>query len=132
MTIYRHINTFPVKQSPASALPSHITQLNIYQIYIPYLIICHQFYTGEVPRWLSGSLLRNGSGKYTVGSDEYQHLFDGLAVIHQYKIEKGKVLYKNKLLETETKDKCLGSKRIIVSEFGTVAYPDPCKSLFNR
>jgi len=87
---------------------------------------------GEVPKWLSGSLLRNGSGKFTIGSDEYQHFFDGLAVIHQYKVDNGKVLYKNKLLESETKDRCLGSQRIIVSEFGTVAYPDPCKSIFTR
>ena len=96
------------------------------------LPVSSMHYIGQVPKWLSGSLLRNGSGKFTVGSDEYQHLFDGLAVLHHYKVLNGKVLYKNKLLETEASSRCLGSQRIVVSEFGTVAFPDPCKSIFTR
>ena len=63
---------------------------------------------------------------------EYLHLFDGLAVLHQYKFENGKVLYRNKLLESEAKERTLAAQRIVVSEFGTTSYPDPCKSIFTR
>ena len=87
---------------------------------------------GDVPEWLEGCLIRNGSGKYNVGKDQYKHLFDGLSVLHQYRFEKGKVWYRNKLLDSEAKRRNLAAQRIVVGEFGTVHVPDPCKSIFTR
>ena len=34
--------------------------------------------TGNVPVWLSGTLIRNGPAKFEVGAENYRHWFDGL------------------------------------------------------
>lgn len=38
---------------------------------------------GEIPKWLSGSLLRNGPGSLNVGTSRFQHLFDSAALLHK-------------------------------------------------
>jgi carotenoid cleavage dioxygenase-like enzyme len=47
--------------------------------------------TGRVPDWLTGVLLRNGPGMFTIGPDKYNHLFDGLALLHKWRFADGKV-----------------------------------------
>lgn len=39
--------------------------------------------TGIIPRWLKGSLLRNGPGSWKVGNDYFQHLFDCSSLLHR-------------------------------------------------
>lgn len=39
--------------------------------------------SGEIPKWLTGSLLRNGPGSLKVGDMKYQHLFDSAALLHK-------------------------------------------------
>lgn len=82
--------------------------------------------------WLKGSLFRNGPGKQRIGPDEFQHLFDCCALIRKYDIENGKVTYKNRFLQSETFKKNMNAQRIVVTEFGTKAIPDPCKTLLQR
>lgn len=40
--------------------------------------------TGNVPKWLKGTLLRNGPGNLKVGEYRFQHLFDSSALLHRY------------------------------------------------
>ncbi|XP_046576703.1 beta,beta-carotene 15,15'-dioxygenase-like [Haliotis rubra] len=87
---------------------------------------------GKIPQWLTGTLYRNGSGMFKVGETTVNHLFDGMAVIHKFIIKDGKVQYQNKLLDSETLEKCLKANRLVVGQFATAAYPDPCKSIFAR
>ncbi|XP_062327986.1 beta,beta-carotene 15,15'-dioxygenase [Osmerus eperlanus] len=87
---------------------------------------------GAVPEWLQGTLLRNGPGKFTVGDMAYNHWFDGMALIHSFTFKDGEVYYRSKFLNSETYKKNTGANRIIVSEFGTMIYPDPCKNIFSR
>ncbi|XP_067827008.1 carotenoid-cleaving dioxygenase, mitochondrial-like isoform X1 [Heptranchias perlo] len=87
---------------------------------------------GEIPKWLRGNLLRNGPGKFEFGNDIYNHWFDGMALMHQFKIEDGNVTYMSKFLRSETYQTNSAHNRIMVSEFGTVAMPDPCKNIFER
>jgi carotenoid cleavage dioxygenase-like enzyme len=47
--------------------------------------------TGRVPDWLTGVLLRNGPGMFSIGPDRYNHLFDGLALLHKWRFDNGKV-----------------------------------------
>ena len=89
-------------------------------------------FTGTIPDWLEGSLYRNGPGMYEVGETKYNHFFDGLAKVHKFKIKDGNVTYQSRFLETETYKKNMAANRIVVTEFGTMEYPDPCKSLFAR
>lgn len=40
--------------------------------------------------------------------------------------------YRSKFLKSETYKRNMKANRIVVSEFGTMAYPDPCKNIFAR
>lgn len=62
----------------------------------------------------------------------YNHWFDGMAMLHQFKIEDGKVTYRSRFLQSDAYKKNSERDRIMVSEFGTVAMPDPCKNFFMR
>ena len=48
--------------------------------------------SGTVPNWLSGSILRNGSGEWDLtdneagSSESVRHWFDGHALIHRFNI----------------------------------------------
>jgi carotenoid cleavage dioxygenase-like enzyme len=83
---------------------------------------------GELPGWLTGSLLRNGPGTFQVGSQRYRHWFDGLAMLHRFTIGEGRVSYANRFLETESYRAARDEGRIAYPEFAT----DPCRSLFAR
>ncbi|XP_038123629.1 beta-carotene oxygenase 1, like [Cyprinodon tularosa] len=87
---------------------------------------------GSVPSWLQGTLLRNGPGLFSVGNSEYNHWFDGLSLIHSFTFSGGEVTYRSKYLKSETYKRNIKADRIVVSEFGTMVYPDPCKNIFAR
>ena len=83
---------------------------------------------GELPAWLTGSLIRNGPGTFQVGERRYRHWFDGLAMLHRFTIHEGRVSYANRFLETESYRIARDEGRIAYPEFAT----DPCRSLFAR
>ncbi|XP_067396245.1 beta,beta-carotene 15,15'-dioxygenase isoform X2 [Emydura macquarii macquarii] len=87
---------------------------------------------GELPSWLQGILLRNGPGMHTVGETQYNHWFDGLALMHSFTFKNGEVHYRSKYLRSDTYNCNIEANRIVVSEFGTMAYPDPCKNIFAK
>uniref|UniRef100_A0AAX7T580 Carotenoid-cleaving dioxygenase, mitochondrial n=1 Tax=Astatotilapia calliptera TaxID=8154 RepID=A0AAX7T580_ASTCA len=87
---------------------------------------------GTIPSWINGKLLRNGPGKFEFGETHYNHWFDGMAMLHQFKIERGEVTYMSRFLQSDTFKKNSERDRIIMSEFGTLAMPDPCKNFFQR
>ena len=58
--------------------------------------------SGEMPEWLVGTLIRNGPGKFEFGDKAVNHLLDGLACVHKFKITKGKVVFSNKFIETQS------------------------------
>ncbi|XP_064193214.1 beta,beta-carotene 15,15'-dioxygenase isoform X1 [Anguilla rostrata] len=87
---------------------------------------------GSVPDWLQGTLLRNGPGLFSIGDKTYNHWFDGMALIHSYTFKDGEVFYRSKFLRSKTYKKNTAANRIVVSEFGTMIYPDPCKNIFSK
>ncbi|XP_053170789.1 beta,beta-carotene 15,15'-dioxygenase [Scomber japonicus] len=87
---------------------------------------------GSLPAWLQGTLLRNGPALFSVGSSEYNHWFDGMSLIHSFTFSDGEVFYRSKFLKSDTYKKNIAADRIVVSEFGTMIYPDPCKNIFSR
>ncbi|XP_053307678.1 carotenoid-cleaving dioxygenase, mitochondrial-like [Spea bombifrons] len=88
--------------------------------------------TGTIPVWIKGNLLRNGPGKFEFGNESYNHWFDGMALMHKFTIENGCVTYMSRFLESNSYTINKSHNRIVVSEFGTSAMPDPCKSMFQR
>ncbi|XP_017290035.1 beta-carotene oxygenase 1, like [Kryptolebias marmoratus] len=87
---------------------------------------------GSLPSWLQGTLLRNGPGLFSVGDSEYNHWFDGLSLIHSFTFSNGEVTYRSKYLKSNTYKRNIKADKIVVSEFGTMVYPDPCKNIFSR
>lgn len=88
--------------------------------------------TGSIPRWLTGTLLRNGPGNLKVGEYRYQHLFDSSALLHKFRIANGNVTYQRRFVQTEVYKRNMTAQRIVFTEFGTCATPDPCHSIFHR
>jgi beta,beta-carotene 9',10'-dioxygenase len=90
--------------------------------------------SGELPTWLRGSLLRTGPAKFEVGdtaaggAQQMRHWFDGLAMLHRFTIDQGRVSYGNRFLESRSYRAAQARGRIVYSEFAT----DPCRSLFKR
>ena len=85
--------------------------------------------TGQIPEWLTGTLFKNGSGRYKYGKKCYEHFFDGHACVHKFRIEKGgHVFYSNRVLETKAHTRALDENRLF-PVFGTV---DLCSSVFGR
>src|SRR5579875_580263 len=83
---------------------------------------------GSLPPWLSGTLLRTGPARFEVGARPYRHWFDGLAMLHSFQIEAGRVSYANRYLESDAYAAAKKTGRIAYAEFAT----DPCRSLFRR
>jgi beta,beta-carotene 9',10'-dioxygenase len=84
--------------------------------------------TGALPSWLRGSLLRTGPAKFEAGAQRMRHWFDGLAMLHRFTIEDGRVSYGNRFLQSRAYRTARDQERIAYSEFAT----DPCRSLFKR
>lgn len=84
--------------------------------------------TGELPGWLSGSMLRTGPAKFEVGEQRMRHWFDGLAMLHRFTIDGGRVSYGNRFLESRSYRAARAQGRMVYGEFAT----DPCRSLFKR
>src|SRR5690349_3413316 len=55
---------------------------------------------GEIPAWVAGQLLRNGPGAWKFDGSEVHHWFDGMALVHSFEIEDGRVHYMNRFVES--------------------------------
>ena len=84
--------------------------------------------SGELPAWLSGSLLRTGPAKFEVGEQRLRHWFDGLAMLHRFTVADGKVSYGNRFLQGRSYRAAKEQGKLVYGEFAT----DPCRSLFKR
>ena len=65
---------------------------------------------GTVPPWLSGTLIRNGPGKFEGDGKRVRHWFDGLAMLRKYEFSDGTVRYSNRFLRTEAYEDALAGK----------------------
>ncbi|KAK4302243.1 hypothetical protein Pmani_025648 [Petrolisthes manimaculis] len=92
----------------------------------------HGVKSGEVPKWLRGALIRNGPGRVQVGDYQYNHVFDGSALLHRFHFRDGEVTYQNKFLESRSFLRDTRAQRIVVNYFGTRAHPDPCKTILQN
>lgn len=83
---------------------------------------------GAIPNWLRGKLIRNGPGAFRVGETRYRHWFDGLAMLHRFSFDAGKVGYVNRFLNCQSYRAAQAAGTIAASEFAT----DPDRTLFQR
>jgi len=81
---------------------------------------------GSLPDWLQGSLYRNGPALFEIGSESFNHWFDGQAMLHRFAFDARQVQYTNRLLRTEHLKAHLKAGRVAVREVGT----SPTSGLF--
>jgi carotenoid cleavage dioxygenase-like enzyme len=84
---------------------------------------------GSIPRWLTGTLLRNGPARFAVGGARYRHWFDGLAMLHRFGIGAGQVSYANRFLQSPAFREAQRSGRIARPEFATEPRRSPLERL---
>jgi carotenoid cleavage dioxygenase-like enzyme len=84
--------------------------------------------SGQAPRWLSGTLVRNGPGKFEVGHEQYRHWFDGLCMLHRFSFKDGAISYANRFLLSRDYKEAMAKGRIVMSTFGT----EPRRNLVQR
>jgi carotenoid cleavage dioxygenase-like enzyme len=84
--------------------------------------------SGQLPDWLSGTLIRNGPAQFEVGDQDYNHWFDGHAMLHAFRVGEGAVAYRNRFVASKSRQEALEQGEIARSEFAT----DPCRSIFGR
>lgn len=89
---------------------------------------CKADVKGNIPGWLQGTLLRNGPGIFSVGDTSYDHWFDGMALMNSFAFKDGEMTYRSRFLKSDTYKSNMAANRIVVSEMGTMAYPDPSKN----
>ncbi|CAL4122787.1 unnamed protein product [Meganyctiphanes norvegica] len=87
---------------------------------------------GEIPKWIEGSLYRDGPGVLNIGETWYEHYFDGMAVLHKFHIKDGEARYTSRILESDAYEKNTTANRIVCDEFATRAYPDPCMTTMQK
>lgn len=84
---------------------------------------------GELPSWLSGSLIRVAPAQWDLADEKtVRHWFDGQAMLHHFGIKDGKASYANKFLATKQRQAIKDTGKLAYSEFAS----DPCRSLFKR
>ena len=83
--------------------------------------------SGEIPRWVAGSLLRTGPAKWEFGEKRLAHLIDGMAMLHRFSFADGRVSYASRFLRSKAYRAAEGG-RFDFYEFAT----DPCRRRFKR
>lgn len=83
---------------------------------------------GIIPVWLKGTLVRNGPITVSVNGESNLHWFDGLAMLHGFAIDGGKVNYTNRFLRSEAYDTVFKSGSIHYIGFAS----DPCRLVFKN
>ena len=83
---------------------------------------------GNIPTWLSGTLMRNGPINVTANGESKAHWFDGLAMLHAFSFHNGMANYTNKFLRSDAYNTVFKDGSIKYAGFAS----DPCRSLFQK
>jgi beta,beta-carotene 9',10'-dioxygenase len=83
---------------------------------------------GNIPDWLVGSLIRNTPAQYEIKDRSYRHWFDGLAMLHSFAFENGRVSDRNRFIQSRGYRENNETGEINFLEFAT----DPNQTLFHR
>ena len=76
---------------------------------------------GEIPSWLSGTLFRNGPGRFEVDGQALTHWFDGLAMLRRFHISDGTVTFSNRFLRSKEYRHVTEQGELRCDQFGTTA-----------
>lgn len=74
---------------------------------------------GTIPPWLRGSFLLDGPGRMTYGEHEFNHVFDGSALLQRFTFGETGATFCSRFLKSYAYTTNLENEQIVVSEFGT-------------
>jgi beta,beta-carotene 9',10'-dioxygenase len=74
---------------------------------------------GNIPEWLIGSLVRNTPAQYEIKARSYRHWIDGLAMLHSFAFENGRVSYRNRFIQSRAYRENNKTEEIKFGEFAT-------------
>ena len=83
---------------------------------------------GQIPSWLSGTLLRTSPARFEVGKTALTHWFDGHAMLHRFEINSGKITYCSRYLESDAAQEGSETGALARGEYGT----DPERGVLSR
>jgi carotenoid cleavage dioxygenase-like enzyme len=79
---------------------------------------------GRLPAGLSGTLFRNGPGKFRRGAGEPAHWFDGDGLVRSFRIGDGRASLSARFVDTQKRRTDAAAGRMVVSGFGTPGTPE--------
>ncbi|XP_060082507.1 carotenoid isomerooxygenase-like [Ylistrum balloti] len=66
-----------------------------------------------IPRWITGTLIRNGPGQFEVGNRRFSHMFDGFGKLYSWRfIGNGSVFFSTKFIKSDFYSKSISQKDI--------------------
>jgi beta,beta-carotene 9',10'-dioxygenase len=83
---------------------------------------------GNVPEWLTGTLVRVTPAKLEVGGQRLRHWFDGLAMLNAFSTGGGRVSYASRFMDGQTHRDARERGEWTRRGFAQ----DPCRSIFKR
>ncbi|XP_014255156.1 beta,beta-carotene 9',10'-oxygenase-like [Cimex lectularius] len=89
--------------------------------------------SGNIPEWINGDLIANGPGLFDLKKNfSVNHWLDGFAILSKFHIENGKVTFSKRFIQSDAYIKGTAAGNPLYTEFGTKAYTDPSKSMFQK
>src|SRR3954462_1877908 len=67
---------------------------------------------GEMPAWLSGSLVRVTPARFDAGGGSIRHWFDGLAMLHRFAFDGSRVSYANRFIRSKAYERAEKGERL--------------------
>ena len=84
----------------------------------------------SIPKWLTGTLLRDGPGLFEFGDEVALHSFDGMAMIRRYHVDQGESMnFSRKLIESDILRENRAQQRFTKYGVGTPAKGGPLDRL---
>lgn len=83
---------------------------------------------GDIPDWLSGALLRTGPALFSLEHQQYNHWYDGLAMLYKFAFNDGKVDFACKYLKSKAYQEAKETGYVRYKEWAT----DPCQTIFQK
>ncbi len=84
---------------------------------------------GHLPEELSGTLFRNGNGRFEHMGVKYNHLFDGDGMVTKFEFKSGKIYYSNRYVQTKEFQAENRAGKMLYRSFGTNIPGGPWKNL---
>lgn len=86
---------------------------------------------GDIPKWLNGSFISTGPAQFEVGKSQFNHWFDGFAMLKKFTFSNGNVIFQNRFIRSEQYIQGNLKQKMYRNEFATYAKSNWISRAFN-